>query len=195
MSTGVLYDQREEKFCHYVVQGIPPRVARTQAGYPKGTKWTLKRLMNEARIVQRLKELMEGAAKRSEMTRARILDDIAEEWRLARANKQHSAALKAAEMLGSELHGMFRKQVDYTHRDEFAQMSNEELRGFIFKQLKDMGLSLEDIPKFIDAKVINGKTEMVIPAPFKQIDTKQDDVPVEEVSSPDQISSDDMISK
>jgi hypothetical protein len=179
MSTGVLYDIREERFCHFVATGIPPRVARTQAGYPKGTRWSLKRLLSEPRIKKRLDELMEGVAKRAQLSRAKILDDIAEEWRLARANKQHSAALKAAEMLGSELHGMFRKQVDLTTRDEFSGMSSEELRGFIFKQLKQMGLSLEDIPKFIDAKVIDSKIE-----DMKQLATKQE-------IEPDEILSDD----
>lgn len=155
---GVLFDLREEKFAQFCAQGLEPKDARTQAGYPKSGKWSVKKLMAESRVRERIDALMERAASRAVLTRMEVLDGVLEEWRLARAVSQHGAALKAAEMYGGELHGMFRKQLEVGKVGDFDGQSEQELRAYIEKQMKELGMetpSAPQSPKLIEATVIS----------------------------------------
>lgn len=155
----VLFSQREEKFAQLVAQGIDPQAAKVQAGYPPKGKWSLKRLVAEPRINQRIQELTQSAANRAMLTKVDILEGIKEEWRLAREAAQHGAALKAAEMLGSELHGMFRKQLEIGRPGEFEGKSEAELREYIEKQMADLGLKLPSPPPLIEAQSTAAENE------------------------------------
>jgi hypothetical protein len=44
----------------------------------------------------------------------------------ARANKQMAAAIRAAELLGRELHGMFTERREVSTRDNIRQLSDAE---------------------------------------------------------------------
>ncbi len=147
---GVLYDFKEERFCQLVTQGLEPKDARRQAGYPKSPgKWSVRKLLVEPRIRDRIDSLREGAANRAVLSRMDILDGIREEWRLARAVAQHGAALKAAEMLGSELHSMFTKKVELGKVGDFENQTEEQLRVYIENQMKELGMSA---PKLIEVQ-------------------------------------------
>jgi hypothetical protein len=152
---GVLFDVRRERFCQLIVSGLKPGEARQQAGCPK--KWRIKDLLHTPPTSTRIEELMEGTAKRIQIDKKGFIEELREEWRLARAVSQHSAALKAAEMLGQELHGMFRKQLEIGRPGEFDGMSADQLKVYILEQLKEMGLNENDIPNIIDS---NGAKEI-----------------------------------
>jgi len=149
---SVLFDAREEKFAQFIAQGLDPKAARAQSGLPKSRP--LKRLLAEPRIKDRIDHLLQIAANRTVLSRMDILDGIKEEWRLARAAAQHGAALKAAEMLGTELHGMFRKQLEVGRVGEFEAKSEEELREYITNQMKELGLEVPPQPKTITLQPI-----------------------------------------
>ncbi len=146
---GVLYDFREERFCQLIAQMVVPKDARRQAGYAKGGRWSLKKLMGEKRIQDRIEALREQGAKRSILSRLDILDGVLQEWRLSRAAGQHGAALRAAEMYGGETHQMFRSKVEVGKVGDFDQKSEEELRAYIENQMKELGISP---PKLIEVQ-------------------------------------------
>lgn len=171
--TGILYDQRKERFCQLIASGLPPRQAHTDANCPKS--WPLKRLLTTPPTSARIDELMAGAAKRAELTRKYMIDEVHQEWKLARLAGQHSAALKAAEMLGGELHGMFRKQVEIGRPGEFDGMNAEQLREYILEQLKELGINPDNLGdesiKLIDAKPLDEDEDIH----SNEVITKQDD--------------------
>lgn len=159
---GVLFDYREEKFCQLMAQMVVPKEARRQAGYAKGGRWSLKKLMGEKRIQERIEALREQGAKRSVLSRLEILDGVLEEWRLSRAAGQHGAALRAAELYGGETHGLFRKQVEIGKVGDFDQKSEEELRQYIENQMKELGMSP---PRMLDLKPTGNHDEANIADP------------------------------
>jgi hypothetical protein len=57
----------------------------------------------------------------------------------ARANGQMSAALRAAELLGRELHGMFTERREVTTRDDLRELSDAELYEQLARQVESMG--------------------------------------------------------
>lgn len=156
---SVLFDIRQEKFCQLVVSGLKPAEARRNAGCPK--KWRLKDLLHTPPTSTRIEELLEGTAKRIQLDKKGFLEEVREEWRLARAVSQHSAALKAAEMLGQELHGMFRKQVEVGRPGEFDGMDADQLKEYIMEQLKEMGLNVEDASKIIDSNQATDVSKLI----------------------------------
>jgi hypothetical protein len=130
---GVLYDVREERFAQLVVRGAKPAQAKVEAGY--SPKRPLRGLLMEPRIAARIKELMERAANKAVLSRTDILERVAEDWDKARSLGQMSAALKAAEMVGKELHKMFVDRKEIGTAGEFDTKSEAELRDYISKEL------------------------------------------------------------
>ena len=137
-----LADPREEKFCQLVAEGLSPTQAKLEAGLQVSRR--IATLMAAERIQTRIAELLDAAAKKAVLTRAGLLDELDQERRLARAAGQHSAALKAIEMLGQELFGMFRKQMEIGKPGEFDALSEDDLRKFILKKVADLGLTVSD---------------------------------------------------
>src|SRR5579864_6090847 len=144
----VLTDIREEKFCQLVAQGRAPHDAKLESGLPKGRSITM--LLRQDRIQGRVTELLDAAASKAALTRAGLIEEVHQEWKLARAAGQHSASLKAAEMLGQELFGMFRKQLEVGKPGEFDAMDEDSLRKFILKKVSDLGLTVNQL----DTKLI-----------------------------------------
>lgn len=139
-AVGVLFDPRHERFAQLVAAGKTPYEAKRAIKMPQGPSWTVKSLMANQPIKARIDELLAQAAKKAMLTRVGIIEQVQEEWRLARIAGQHAAALKAAEMLGGELHSMFRNKVEIGRTGEFDEKSEEELREFILNQMKELGL-------------------------------------------------------
>ncbi len=140
---GVLFDPRHERFAQLVAAGNSPREAKHMIKMPTGINWSVKRLMNNQAIRARIDELLAQAARKAMLSRVGIIEGVQEEWRLARIAGQHAAALKAAEMLGSELHNMFRNKVEVGRVGEFDGKSEAELREYILSQMKELGLNCD----------------------------------------------------
>src|SRR5512139_947174 len=140
MPAGILLDIRHERFAQLVASGLTPFKAKKQITMPSGPRWTAKSLMAMPDIQERIKTLLESAAKKASLTREGIIKEVQEEWTLARIAGQHSAALKAAEMLGGELHNMFRNKVEIGRVGEFDGKSEEELKQFILSTMKELGM-------------------------------------------------------
>lgn len=152
---GVLFDHRHERFAQLVASGKSAREAKKMISMPAGKAWTAKALIANQLIRSRIDELLESAAKKAALTRAAIIEGVQDEWKLARSAGQHAAALKAAEMLGSELHNMFRNKVEIGKVGEFDGKSEEELREFILSQMKELGMvepaqNEPDLPQLTD---------------------------------------------
>lgn len=54
---------RQQRFCEFVVQGIPPRTAYAQAGYSAKTHSNYNELMDSPKIIEHIKKL-QGELKR-----------------------------------------------------------------------------------------------------------------------------------
>lgn len=154
MATGVLFDPRHERFAQLIASGLTPYEAKRQIKMPSGSAWAVKNLLARPEIKSRIDELLAGAAKKAQLTREGIIKEVQEEWTLARIAGQHAAALKAAEMLGSELHNMFRNKVEIGRVGEFEGKSEEELKQFILSTMKELGMSddepQKELPQIID---------------------------------------------
>lgn len=164
MPQGILYNAQYEAFARKVVEGIRPHVARKLVGLPhsKSGKW----LMSHQPIRARIETLQQQAARRAELTREGIIREVQEEALLARAAGQHSAAIKAWELLGGELHNMFIRKIEHGAPGEFDGMSEEQLRGFIIDQMRDIGL-------LIDGKVVSEENGPTRDNGSEQLATKQ----------------------
>lgn len=150
MAMGVLLDIRHERFAQLVASGLTPYEAKRQIKMPTGARWAVKALLATPEIQDRIKALLENAAKKAQLTREGIIKEVQQEWTLARIAGQHSAALKAAEMLGGELHNMFRNKVEIGRVGEFDGKSEEELKQFILSTMKELGMdepSASDLPQ------------------------------------------------
>lgn len=145
---GVLFDPREERFVQYIVEGIPHEDAKIKAGYKKGV--SIKRLLARPQIHARLEEIMARSAARAELTRADILEGIKTDWQQARRLGQMSAALKAAEMLGKEMHKMFVDRKEIGAPGDFENKSEEEIIRFISETLKSLGINQGDTVSIVE---------------------------------------------
>lgn len=141
---GRLWKAREEQFCQHIAAGESPPDAKLKAGYKSGADASA--LLRRQHISTRVSELLERAANRAEASRADIISAIQEEAALARRAGQHAAALKAYEMLGKELHKMFIDRKEVGGPGDFDNKTEEELKEFIAKELKSLGMELDNTP-------------------------------------------------
>jgi hypothetical protein len=81
----------------------------------------------DGRIRARVREIQADAAKHVALSRADMIEMLISVHEEARANKQMSAAIRAAELLGRELHGMFTERREVTNRDDIRRLSDAEL--------------------------------------------------------------------
>src|SRR6516165_7653364 len=110
---GPLLNGKHERFCQMVaVEGLSPAEAYNAIKAIKliGRKANgigapnAKKLCDNELVAKRIATLQERNARRAELSYDGIIAEVQEEGKLARMAGQHSAALKAWEMLGSELH-------------------------------------------------------------------------------------------
>jgi phage terminase small subunit len=97
-------------------------------------------LLRNPKIKARLDELKQEQAKAASLTREEILERILEAHELAIARGQAAGALRALEMLGQELHGMFKghAQVDVSAR--MREMTDAELLAALHRNLAILGI-------------------------------------------------------
>lgn len=141
---GVLRNPRHERYAQGLAAGQAKPEAYKLAGYDgKGHR----QLDKQPYIQQRVRELLDMRSKRAELSRKDILDRIYQDWELARKLGQVPAALKAAELMGKELHKMFVDRREVGGPGDFDNKSEEELRKIINDGLKDLGWEEgKDIP-------------------------------------------------
>lgn len=143
---GVLRDPKWELFAQGIISGLSKPEAYQKAGYTGNPLHGGSRMARIPLIMDRVKELLDAAARRSELSRKEILDRIYQDWELARKLGQMASALKAGEMMGKELHRMFVERREVGGPGDFDNKSEEELREIIKKELGDLGWEGEEIP-------------------------------------------------
>ena len=141
---SVLRNHRHEIYAQCIVAGLSKEEAYQKAGYRGKHPNLISRVNNLPHIRQRIKDLFESSARRAELSRKDILDRIFQDWELARKLGQVPAALKAAELMGKELHKMFVDRRETGGPGDFDNKSEDELRTIVKEGLKDLGWE-EDI--------------------------------------------------
>jgi phage terminase small subunit len=137
---------RQERFCLAVFQdpNASPTRAYKQAGYKvtndRAAAACASRLLQNANTAGRLDELRAEQAKAALLTRDEILNQVLETYKLATERGQSVAALRALEMLGTELHGMFKRHTQVDVKARMREMSTEELMAALDRNLAMLGL-------------------------------------------------------
>ena len=151
---NVLRNPRHERYAQGIVAGLTRQEAYAQAGFhSKNGSSAARVLHNQPHVQARIKELMDNVSRRSELSRKEILDRILQDWDLSRKLGQMSAALKAGDMLGRELHKMFVERKEIGGAGDFDNKSEDELREIIRNDMKDLGWDEDTIPP--DPSAIN----------------------------------------
>jgi hypothetical protein len=170
-SQGPLGNHSHEDFAQLVgLHRLPPPKAfkavrsKRYTGSDRLGAPSSKILLQNVTVRNRINALRERAARRAELSYDGIIGEMQEEARLARLAGQHSAAMRGIELLGMELHGMFKHRSVIEHAGEFDGMSEEELRAFILSQIKEVGLVLDaNAMKLIEGKAEPAKEKQTVP--------------------------------
>ena len=150
MSLGRLRNIRHELFCQLVVGGCPRDEAYTKAGFKaKDGKRGATLLFAKPEIKKRVDDLMGASASRAEISRKQILERIMDDWDTSRTLGQMSSCLKAAELMGKELHKMFVERKEFGGPGDFDSKSEEELKQIIEEGIKELGWD-HDPPKTLN---------------------------------------------
>ena len=136
---GVLRNPQHEIFAQARAAGCNKDEAYQKAGYRGKSSQAMGRIDAKPDVRQRIKEILESSARRAELSRRDILDRIYQDWELSRKLGQMSAALKAGDMLGRELHKMFVERREVGGPGDFDNKTEEELREIILNDMKDLG--------------------------------------------------------
>lgn len=139
-SRGVLRNPRYELFAQGIAAGLSPAEAYARCG-ARGLNHALcgSKLSRKPEIRKRIEELLQNAARRSELSRRDILDRIYQDWELARKLGQVPAALKAAELMGKEMHRMFVERKEVGGPGDFDNKTEDELRQILQEGLEELG--------------------------------------------------------
>jgi hypothetical protein len=78
---------------------------------------------------------------KSLLTMERHMEELRVLREIAKANGQLSAAIRAEELRG-KLRGFYVEKVEHGSTNEFAQMTDEQLRDFIIRETKALGLDV-----------------------------------------------------
>jgi hypothetical protein len=123
---SVLEKPRHEKLAQELALGtITKTEAYARAGYARDDGNAC-RLTGNDRIQTRVQQIQAEAAKHVALSRADMIEMLLADHERARANKQMSAAIRAAELVGRELHGMFTERREVSTRDNIRQLSDAE---------------------------------------------------------------------
>lgn len=134
---GILRKPRYELFAQGIVAGLAPDEAAKRAGYKSQNAGYA--LSAKPEIKRRIDELLNNSARRSELSRRDILDRIFQDWELARKLGQVPAALKAAELMGKEMHKMFVERKEVGGPGDFDNKTEDELRQIIQEGMEELG--------------------------------------------------------
>lgn len=132
--TAILRNPKYEIYAQARAKGKTKLEAAQEAGYKSSGS-----MEKRPEVQRRIRELLGLAAVRTELSRKDILDRIYDDWELARKLGQVPAALKAAELMGREMHKMFTERKEIGGPGDFDNKSEEELRNIIFAEMRDLG--------------------------------------------------------
>ncbi len=126
----MLTNIKQERFARYIAQGITRSKAYALAGYSPSDS-NAHHLYNgnstsSHKVRQRVKELLDA----KDLTKQDILNQVLTTRELASESGQHSAALKASEMLGKELFHMFTERRENVNIN-IASMSQSQLDQYL----------------------------------------------------------------
>jgi hypothetical protein len=93
---------------------------------------------------------------RSAITKQSVIDMLLADRELARENKQASAAIAAAKLIGSELFGMFIERKEKGRPGDFAGLSDAELEEKLMATLIERGLSEEAARALVAKQRVRG---------------------------------------
>lgn len=143
---SVLHNPRHELYAQGIAAGLSRHEAYQRAGYKGKGSSAASSILEKTHpyIRRRIDELLKVSAAKSELTRKNILDRIFQDWELARKLGQVPAALKAAELMGREMHKMFTERKEIGGPGDFDNKSEDELREIIRKELGDLGWNEDD---------------------------------------------------
>lgn len=113
----------QERFCRAIVSGMNQRDAYIEAGYKTttdgATDANASRLISNAKVVARIAELRKPLVKKMEITLESVTKMLLADRKLARVNKQSSAAVAAA-MGIAKLHGMIVDKAEVEDKTHYA---------------------------------------------------------------------------
>jgi len=128
MTRSVL-SQRHELFIRHLRKTGVAATAYLRAGYKPTNRNSrdacASRLLSQAKIKQRIKELDDQMAKRTRITLESLLDDLAEDRALARETKQVSAAI-AATQLSAKLVGLLIDRKESGQPGDFSDLTSAD---------------------------------------------------------------------
>jgi hypothetical protein len=133
---------KHEKLAQELALGANQTNAYERAGYARDDGHA-SRLAGNGRIKARVQELQADAAKlvtdRVALSRSDMIAMLLSDREEARANKQMAVALRAAELLGRELHGMFTERREVIKHDDLRRLSDAELYERAARAAEDIG--------------------------------------------------------
>jgi hypothetical protein len=136
---GILRDPKRELFCQLIVSGCQKQEAYQKAGFKGNGKQQSSTLLRKPDIQKRIDGLMGNLASKAEISRKQILERIYEDWENCRRLGQMSSALKAAELMGRELHHMFVERREIGGPGDFDAKSEDELKQIVRDGLEQLG--------------------------------------------------------
>ena len=139
MASYRLRNRRHELFAQMIVAGCPRPEAYQKAGFKGKNSASASQLYNRPDVRKRIEELFTASANRAELSRKQILDRIYEDWDNSRRLGQMASALKAAELMGKELHKMFVERKEVGGPGDFDSKSEDELRQIVEDGIKELG--------------------------------------------------------
>jgi hypothetical protein len=139
-STGNrLRSVKHELYAQGVAGGLSREEAYRLAGFKGKRPSAHVGIDSNPLVIRRIEELLRQISAKSELSRRAILDRIFQDWELARKLGQVPAALKAAELMGREMHKMFTERKEIGGPGDFDNKTEDELRDVIKKELSDLG--------------------------------------------------------
>jgi hypothetical protein len=129
-------NQRQERFCQLVVQGLPAIRAYPKAGY-NAHRSAPARLCGNVRVKQRLTELSKGLAMKTRVTVETISDQLDEDRAFAQRVDQAGPALNAT-VAKAKLHGLIVDRKESGLPGDFASLSTpDDVLALVRKELGD----------------------------------------------------------
>ena len=128
-----LKNPRQELFAQEIVKGKSMTQAYIDAGYlaeGHSAEVCASRMLSKVEIAARIRELQERAAVRVELSRQDIIQMLINDRLDAKAAGQHSVAVQAVKLLGSELQHMFTDRQEVKHTD-ISALGIDELRAYV----------------------------------------------------------------
>lgn len=135
----ILENQRHELFAQGLAQGMSADRAYSEAGY-KPDRPHASRLATNGNIRQRVEELQSHYVKTVFLNREWVIEQLIDNAKLAKADKDYGPANKAIELLGREL-GMFIERAEVGTPGEFDGLNVEDKRGRSVNLLRQFGIT------------------------------------------------------